>query len=118
MRDSPSTPAARVARNDSIFRDANEGIRDAAAEYDVSSTVPFICECADPNCTEILRVELREYERIRSQPTHFLNAPGHHLGAAPHVRVVESRDGYDVVKKVGDAADAAAERDSAGGSGS
>jgi hypothetical protein len=108
------TQAERVARNDAIFRDANEGIRSAAADYDVMGQVPFICECADPTCTEIIRLDVTEYEQVRKQSTHFINAPGHHRGAVPYVRVVESRDGYDVVEKLGQAAETAAELDSRG----
>ncbi len=105
------TQAERVGRNDAIFRDANEGIRAAAGEYGLEEAVPFICECADPACTEIVRLELREYERVRKQPTRFINAIGHDRAAQQHARVVDRRDGYDIVEKVGEAAETAAELD-------
>ena len=103
--------AERVARNDAIFREANESIMDAAEEYGIRGGLPFICECAEPSCTTIIRVPVEEYERVRSSPTHFLNASGHDAAAGPHAVAVERRDGYDIVQKVGDAAEVAAELD-------
>jgi len=95
--------AETVARNNATFREANEKIRDAAADAP-PGLVPFICECADPGCTDIVRLSLRDYEHIRAQPTRFLNAAGHEASAGRHVEVVEQRDGYVVVEKVGEAA--------------
>ena len=40
----------RIGRNDAIFRDANEGISDAAEEFGLDANVPFVCECADEAC--------------------------------------------------------------------
>jgi hypothetical protein len=98
------TTAERVARNDAIFRDANEGIRNAAHQYAVAEAVPFICECAAATCTEIVRLQLREYEAVRASPTCFINAPGHHSADQGWAEVVEHRDGYDLVRKIGRAA--------------
>jgi hypothetical protein len=67
--------AERVARNDAAFRDANERIAPAARAAEVSR-VPFICECADRECSEIVRLTLDEYERIRVNTRWFLNAHG------------------------------------------
>lgn len=96
--------AERVARNDATFRKANEGIQEAARRYSIDGGVPFLCECADPKCMEILRLELAEYEAIRATPTYFINASGHHTAAQGWETVVERRNGYDVVEKVGRAA--------------
>jgi hypothetical protein len=94
----------RVARNDAVFRDANERIRDAAVRHDVSERIPFLCECADERCSEIVRLSLAEYEAVREDATRFVNAPDHHLPFARSERLVERRDGYDVVEKTGAAA--------------
>jgi len=102
--------AEQVARNDALFRDANERIHDAAIEYDVDP-VPFICECAEPTCHEVIALTLAEYDRVRATPTRFVIAPGHE-GVAPHaVEVVERTQVYFVVEKVGRAAEVAAELD-------
>lgn len=97
--------AQRVAQNQARFREANEGIEQAALAYDIDGGLPVICECSDPKCVEILRVKLADYEAIRATPTHFIHAPGHHGGAEGWGRLIERRDGYEVVEKVGDAAD-------------
>jgi hypothetical protein len=99
--------AERVARNQATFRKANERIERAAREYDVDGSLPFICECSDPVCVEILQVKVSEYETVRATPTHFICAPGHHRAAEGWGVVVEQRDGYEIVEKVGDAASVA-----------
>jgi len=92
---------ARVARNDVIFRDANEGIVGAAAGTDLAeSGVPFICECADRSCRELVLVPLREYERIRSNPRWFLNAAGHEANALGAAAAIERHGAYVIVEKL------------------
>ncbi len=85
----------RVARNDALFREANEGIQEAASKYDVLEQIPFICECADGNCRELLVLSMDEYEEIRGNPRHFLNAPGHVRAAQGAAEVVDDRGRYD-----------------------
>ena len=75
----------RIARNDATFRHANERIERAAEQADVE-LVPFLCECADERCTEIVRVSLADYEAVREHPERFLTAPDHHLAFADSVR--------------------------------
>jgi hypothetical protein len=96
--------AERIARNDSIFRKANEGIR-AAARDEFEQPVPFICECADPACRDIVLMRLAEYRAIRSSPRLFLKVPGHEAAAQGWGRVVERHDNYVVVEKIGIAGD-------------
>ena len=93
----------RIAMNQATFRDANERINAAAGVYDVDIPVPFICECADPTCSEIVRLALSEYEEIRAEPRHFLNVPGHQSAAQGAASVVDERDGYVIAEKIGHA---------------
>ena len=109
--DGANPAAERVARNDAIFRDANEGIKEAATKYGVTGPLPFICECADPTCTEIVRLDPIEYERIRANPIRFLNAPDHNRSAGPYAAVVERHEGYEVIEKQGAARDIVKELD-------
>ena len=90
----------RIARNNTTFRDANEHISAAAGVYGIDSPVPFICECADARCSEIVRLTLEEYEEIRAHSRHFLHVPGHE-DAAGAAQVVARRDGYVIVEKLG-----------------
>jgi hypothetical protein len=98
--------AARVAMNQARFREANEEIEPTALAAGVEM-VPFICECADPRCTKIIRVTTREYETVRADPVLFLNAPGHEAHSAEYAEVVSTNDRYVVTKKIGAAAEVA-----------
>lgn len=97
----------RIARNNATFREANERISAAAGSYGVDMPVPFICECSDPGCSAIVRLGLEQYEEIRADSRHFLNIPGHVAASQGAAVVVEERDGYSIVEKVGLAGDIA-----------
>lgn len=87
---------ARMARTESAFREVNEAIAGTAARFEAEEA-DFICECADPECADRVSAELEEYEDVRSEPTHFLLAPGH---LEPKVeRVVEHAGEFDVIEK-------------------
>jgi len=58
----------RIALNESTFREANERIEAAADKMDLVGPVPFICECPDRTCTQIVRVTLDGYEDVRQHP--------------------------------------------------
>jgi hypothetical protein len=90
----------RIARNNATFRDANEHISAAAGVYGIDSPVPFICECADASCSQIVPLTLEEYEEIRAHSRHFLQVPGHQ-DAAAMAQIVARRDGYVIVEKLG-----------------
>jgi hypothetical protein len=99
----------RKARNEAIFRDANEEIervRDALSLVD--GKTPFFCECEDPRCREIIRLDVTEYEAVRRSPTTFLIAPGHRATTG---RVVADKTTYLVVEKLGAAARVARDTD-------
>ncbi len=101
--------AERLARNQAMFREANQRIVAAAAEIGLKEpTVPFICECSDPMCTQVLTVDLADYESIRRNSRRFLHAPGHDDGLG---EVVELHDSYVVVEKTGLAGAIAEETD-------
>jgi hypothetical protein len=90
---------ARIARNETLFRQVNERVRevsDAFAAVD-ASPVDFVCECGDPDCTEPVSLTLNEYERVRSVPTHFIVVPDH--VSPPTEVVIGQGDGYVVVEK-------------------
>jgi hypothetical protein len=101
--------AERIARNDHRFRQANEQIREAADEHRFADPIPFLCECADERCTEIVQLTREEYASIRSNDRRFVSAPGHTLEQTEHEEVVERTGGYDVMEKTGEAAEIAEE---------
>jgi len=55
------------------------------------------------------RVDLAEYESVRSEPTHFLVAPGH-VWQPETERAVGEYETYVVVEKTGNAGDVALKR--------
>ena len=95
--------AARIAMNQARFREANEEIEPRAIVAGVEM-VPFICECADPDCTKIIRAATREYEAVRADPELFLNAPGHEAHSGQYAEVVSENERFVVTRKLGDAA--------------
>jgi hypothetical protein len=97
----------RLARNQATFRGANERIVAAAGEIGAGAqAVPFICECADPGCTQVLPIDLAEYVAVRRHPRRFLHAQGHEDGLGEPLEV---HRGYVVVEKTGLAGDIAEE---------
>lgn len=54
--------------------------------FDPEVAVPFICECSDERCDELVRLSLVEYTRLR-RACDFLVAPGHQIDDATIVRV-------------------------------
>ena len=88
---------ARMARTESAFRELNEAIAGTAERFEAEEA-DFVCECADPQCAHRVTAELEDYEEVRSEPTHFLLAPGHHK---PQVEQIVERIGeFEVVEKV------------------
>ena len=66
----------RIARTESLFRDVNERVAEAADRFDASEAA-FVCECADAACTDRIEAPLDEYERVRADGAQFLLVPGH-----------------------------------------
>ena len=88
----------RAAHNEVLFREANEKLGDKRQELDIEGRTPFLCECGDPDCTELIRLSLEQYEHVRSRANWFLIATGHDANEAHDV---EEYDGYAIVEKTG-----------------
>ncbi|HXV56389.1 MAG TPA: hypothetical protein VD704_00840 [Gaiellaceae bacterium] len=87
----------RVARNESLFREVNERIREVSEGLPRVEETEFLCECGDRACTEPIRLTLPEYEQIRSESRLFAVVPGH---VEPTVEtVVRETDRFAVVRK-------------------
>jgi hypothetical protein len=91
------THTARRARNEILFREANEKIRSVQKSLDLPhGELPFVCECDREACTEVIRLTPEEYERIRSRPRCFVVAPGHDA-----TKIVARQERYHVAEKEG-----------------
>jgi hypothetical protein len=88
----------RIGMNEAVFRDVNERIQDVASTFDLTSEpLDLICECGDASCVARISLSRDEYEGVRADAHLFAVASGH---VAPDVEeVVESRPGYDIVRK-------------------
>ena len=101
----------RAARNQSLYREVNEKIEDLNRAFDevASLTGEWICECADPDCTELMELTLAEYESLRAHPNRFAVLRGHDY---PEVeRIVEEHDHWVAVEKFGAGAEYARKHD-------
>jgi hypothetical protein len=103
--------AEKIAHNNAAFRDANERIEQAAETYglDREEPVPFICECSERTCVEIIGLTLTEYDRVRSNPRWFAHAINHEEEIPGAVVAVERHSRYVIVEKIDRAGDVAAE---------
>lgn len=101
--------AERAARNESVFRNANERIEQRLEDLSrLDGRSPFLCECEDPLCAEPVRLTAGEYETVRAHPPRFVVLRGHPAGDA---HVVASEETFDVVEKQGAEGATAAELD-------
>lgn len=100
----------RIAENNARFRDANERIAEAAVEHGLlDRPVPFVCECSDESCAQLLRLLLDDYRRVRSNSRWFLHAPGHEPTVPGVVNLVNEYADYLIVEKIGMAGEVASE---------
>jgi hypothetical protein len=93
--------AVAAARNEEVFRSVNTRIDEAAEQHDVSTPLPFHCECSDASCVEKVSVAPAEYERVLNEPFQFIVIPGHQNTDVE--RVVAAYVNYVVVEKIGQA---------------
>jgi hypothetical protein len=104
-----TTRAERHGRNESLFREVNERIAELSETFQVEGRSEFLCECSREQCTEPVSISIDEYEDVRRSPTRFFVIRGHEDERVE--RVVERRDRYVVVEKIGEAADEAEDLD-------
>ncbi|MGH3024286.1 MAG: hypothetical protein ACRDNI_11565 [Gaiellaceae bacterium] len=87
----------RFARNQDIFREVNERLREVS---DPSARLTeYLCECSDVECRETIELDLVDYDAIRARPNAFLIAPGHEKLEVERV-VEDENDRYMLVEKV------------------
>ncbi len=90
-----SSRAERMGKNEALFREVNERIREITS-YD--GDVEFLCECGDPACARPIVMSLAEYEDVRSDPVRFAVLRDHVI---PDVeRVVADLERFVTVEKL------------------
>jgi hypothetical protein len=89
----------QAAKNEATFRGANERLEEKVDELDLGETrTPFLCECEEETCTEILMLLRDEYEEVRAHPRRFVLAPGHRNGDD---QLIQDGGGFEVIEKQG-----------------
>jgi hypothetical protein len=84
------------AENEATFREANEQIRSAERELDPPlERVPYLCECDDVACRELIPLTASQYERIRADGATFVIVRGH----PSEGDVLEEHESHLVVRK-------------------
>ena len=88
----------RIAENEAVFRDSNRRLDERYQELGiVAERIPFLCECGNERCTQVITLTPGEYAQIRAHPSYFLLVPGHQILASE--TVIAEHDGYTVVEK-------------------
>jgi hypothetical protein len=88
----------RIARNEAMFREANERAKAWEERHRLEGEAElYFCECANPDCLDKVSLREADYERIRSDSRRFVIVPGHEL---PDVEaVIERNEGWAIVEK-------------------
>ena len=103
--------SVRAARNQSLYRAVNERVKEINEAFDrLGSLGDWICECANPECTEPVSLTHEEYEAVRTRPTCFFVLPGDEHVLWDVEDVVERHERSWVVEKTGVAAELAERR--------
>ena len=90
--------ATRMGKNEALFRKVNERIEQLNESFaTVTDTFEVICECGDSGCVTQISIASDAYERVRTDPTLFIVAPGHENSEVEDV--VDTQSAYHVVRK-------------------
>jgi hypothetical protein len=88
----------RVEKNERLFRDLNERIREVSESLLAEGEpVEFICECAREGCLDRVKLTPAEFAEVREDETWFFVVPGHEREDVEIV--VERRADYVIVAK-------------------
>jgi hypothetical protein len=89
---------ARIAKNEAIVREINEGIEESKASRTPEGDAPVMCECGNLDCELLITITVSEYEDVRQNARRFVVVKDHVI---PDVeRVVAETERFDVVEKV------------------
>lgn len=95
-----SRSVAHAAETASTFRDANEQLEARADELGLGARpTPYLCECEDARCTDVIGLTRAEYEEVRAHPRRFVVVSGHQQSDA---RLVQEASRFTVVEKIGE----------------
>ena len=105
------THQEKIGQAQVACRIENEAIQASADKLTLLGPIPFVCECPDRDCDELVRLTFDEYEAIRQDSRRFFNISGHEAASveAAAERILAVAGDLTVVEKIGVAGDLAAE---------
>ena len=77
-------------QDDTRLRNEHIAATARANKFDCEIEVPFICECSERRCEDLVRLTLTQFETARGE-SDYLVAPEHQVDQA---RIVRVRDGF------------------------
>ncbi|HSJ50702.1 MAG TPA: hypothetical protein VLA90_05380 [Actinomycetota bacterium] len=87
----------RLAQNEVISREINEGIEDAKRSISDEGYARMVCECGYADCARVVAITVEEYERVRQDARQFVVVNEHVM---PEIEEVLSQfDRFTVVRK-------------------
>ena len=89
-----STSVEQLRRNELVFREVNERIREITGRFGVLNVALFVCECGRADCAEAIELELGQYDALRSSSGTYVMVPGHE---AAHEKIVAREKRYNAV---------------------
>ena len=96
----------QAALNQAVRRDVNEH-RLEASQADV---IEFVCECSDPDCTELVTLSAEECEFVRRVPNRLVVRIRHTHDEGERV-LIEEPGRFQVLEKLGPGGDVVAHLD-------
>jgi hypothetical protein len=93
-------PRDLLALNEALARRVNESIERGVWPGEREAPIRFRCECADPECNQMVEMTIDEYEHVRSDPRRFFVVNGHERAVVDVV--TERQAGYLIVEKGGE----------------
>jgi hypothetical protein len=101
----PHDPAHWAPRNQSLSREINEAVKELHDSFEgVAECEDWMCECANADCVERVRVSSNEYEAVRADGSRFFVAPTDEHVWAECESITERTDRYWIVEKIDAAA--------------
>jgi hypothetical protein len=103
----PIDAAGRGKRGD--LPDCQRDPEQKAGELDLTGErTPYLCECEEERCTNVISLSREEYESVRAHPRRFVMVAGHE---SERDQVVQEGAGFTVIEKVGEEGELVAQRD-------
>ncbi len=94
------TPRDRFTRNQLLFREVNQRLRDLSlsqVQIPWTDRTKYLCECRQDGCLETIDLTPAEYEYVRSYPDVVVVSQGHES----HGEVVERTERFVLVEVLG-----------------